>query len=132
MSRLFAYLEKIEKDKIRLKKTNGADGQINRLYYDNDEKGYLDFDQDDDTYFLIIVEVKPEYKNLGIATMLLTKFFEIVSENNGALDMSGFLEDGEKYLKSITEKLKNKYHNIVYLWGINVHTKRIFRRNKQQ
>ena len=86
---------------------------VTRLYIE--DKGHLDFQEEEGIAFLIIVEVEPEYRNQGIATELLKAFLEYVNSEELAVDISGFLEDGEKYLQPLIKKLKPSYPNILWL-----------------
>lgn len=90
------------------KEKNAAGDLIYKLNYNN--IGYLEFQIEDNIIFLIYVEVDPEYRNEGIATYLLEYFFKLISKKEYILDISQYLDDGEKYLKNIIQNLINKYN----------------------
>jgi predicted GNAT family acetyltransferase len=85
------------------------------IFCGTDKKGYLEYDQEDNDYFLVMVEVKEEFKNQGIATKLLKYFLNKVNEEKGVLDISGYLPEGEKYLKNKIELMKKDYPNIEWI-----------------
>jgi len=88
-------------------------GDLHRLHYQ--DKGYLDYQEEDGLYFLIKVTVLPEHRRQGIATKLLRKFLDMVRENEGAVDISGYTEMGEKYLKHVVTRLKDEYSDLVWM-----------------
>lgn len=77
--------------------------------------GFLDYSLDDGIYLLLMVEVEEHARNRGIATMLLEKFFEMVDKRGGTMMLTEFLEDGERYLKGVVERLKSRFKNIKYV-----------------
>lgn len=107
--KLFENFQGIKTEK---RKSMGGDNEYRITY--NGDQGYLDYGEENGAYWLEMVEVNPEHRKKGIATKLLDHFFSIVNGEQGYLDMTEFLEDGEKYLKNIIESLKAKYKNIEY------------------
>lgn len=96
---------------IKIKQKSGLSGTIIQLLY-NDGQGYLDYQEENNQFYLIMIEVKPDFRNKGIATKLLDKFFWIVNKSKGYVDISSYMEDGEKYLKPLMNRFKKKYKNI--------------------
>lgn len=76
--------------------------------------GFLDYGVEDGAYLLELVEVPEEDRHQGVATALLDYFFKMVDAEGGLLDMTGFLEDGKKYLTDVVGRLRKKYANIEY------------------
>jgi GNAT superfamily N-acetyltransferase len=74
--------------------------------------GYLDYSEDDGVYWLQMVEVEPSKRNKGVATSLVKAFLDIVNTNSGYLDATEYLDDGEKYLKHVIDRLKPNYPKI--------------------
>lgn len=81
------------------------------------DHGFLDYEYDEEsgTYFLIMVQVDPSYRNKGIATQLLDEFFKMVNDDKGLLDWSELLPDGKKYLTLPLIRFQEKYTDIEYM-----------------
>jgi len=90
-----------------------AGGKFHRLHYL--DKGHLDYQEEDGWYFLIKVTVEPEHRHQGIATNLLRKFLDMVRKNEGGVDISGYTEEGELYLKGVVAKLKKEYSDVEWM-----------------
>jgi ribosomal protein S18 acetylase RimI-like enzyme len=94
---------------MTIKKYINPEGEITyRLDYRGE--GYLDFQVVDGVAFLIYVEVKKDFRNLGIATKLLSRFFQIISKKGYFFDMSEYLPDGKLYLKSKIENYIKQFN----------------------
>jgi ribosomal protein S18 acetylase RimI-like enzyme len=91
-------------------KMNGHSGAFIRIDFEG--KGYLDFQEEDGLFYLIMVEVKPEFRAQGIATKLLDYFLHKVNNAKGLLDLTAFTDQGEMYLKHKIEQMLSRYKNI--------------------
>lgn len=76
---------------------------------------YLNFGETNEgAIFFEYVEVPEEYKNQDIATQLITRLFDYADKKKAYLDMTGFLDEGKKYLTNVIAQLQKQYTNIEY------------------
>lgn len=107
------FVKKILKESVTQEIYQGIEGDISRLNYEG--KGFLDYQEEEGMFLLIKVETNPNFRNQGIASKLLDDFFSLVDSNDGIISLTTFLEDGEKYLTKVIEKLKIKYPKLEFL-----------------
>ncbi len=107
------FVNKILLEGIQFSKENSLSGTVDRISFD--DKGYLDYQEDNGTMYLIYIETKPEFRNQQVATTLIDKLFSLASSNGCLIDISSFLEDGQKYLPGVLDKMKMKYPDVEML-----------------
>jgi hypothetical protein len=94
---------------IQRTKVHTSEGLVNRLALPG---GHLDYEEEDGAFMLMIVEVDEASRNQKIATALVKEFLSIVNKAGGYLSTTGFLDDGEVYLKHVIKRLRPSFPKI--------------------
>lgn len=102
-------LNELLAEAVQRSKVHTSEGLVNRLSLPG---GHLDYEEEDGAFMLMIIEVDEGSRNQKIATTLVKEFLGIVNKAQGYLSTTGFLDDGEVYLKHVIKRLKPSYPNI--------------------
>jgi len=78
-------------------------------------KSTLKYEEEDGIAIISDVTTEEKYRNKGYATAVIEKFLQYADSKGLAVDMTGFLPDGEKYLKPLMAKLVPQYKNITWM-----------------
>lgn len=100
-------------ERVMFRKTHGLEGDVQELYIPG--KASLTYQEEDGMAILIKVETEEAQRNKGYASRLLKEFLAYADQEGLALDVSGYLPDGELYLKPLMSKLKPNYPGITWL-----------------
>ncbi len=78
----------------------------------SDRFGYLDFETNQEYFWILNINVKEKHRGKGHASNLLFEFFKHFNRDGVKIDFGCFTDDGEKLIPVI-KRLFNLYKNVI-------------------